>query len=323
MTSEAKTLPGESETFLSGEQPDKDANRLEKRVRRAKIAKNAAYYIFGTLIALFFLFPLVYMLATSTKSESVYAADAGTLRMFLADFAHFSRMADNYKKVFTEYDIWKYALNSLMYAAAVIVLNIVINGLAGYVMAKFDFPGKDFFSFIILFLIVVPVETSIIPLYSIVRNMLGLKGSASVLAVILPASISIFVRAVLSGDSERIRRSGNARRRGKSENILFDDSSAFQADRGYRGYVLLYRRMERLYLAYDGAFLSEARRMAAVSDSGGAYVDSEYSGNHDGRNHGFACGDQSSHLHRVYRGAEIYRAGIRQRRLENVIRFCR
>ena len=131
MTSEAKTLPGESETFLSGEQPDKDANRLEKRVRRAKIAKNAAYYIFGTLIALFFLFPLVYMLATSTKSESVYAADAGTLRMFLADFAHFSRMADNYKKVFTEYDIWKYALNSLMYAAAVIVLNIVINGLAG------------------------------------------------------------------------------------------------------------------------------------------------------------------------------------------------
>ena len=192
MTSEAKTLPGESETFLSGEQPDKDANRLEKRVRRAKIAKNAAYYIFGVLIAVFFLFPLVYMLATSTKSESVYAADAGTLRMFLADFAHFSRMADNYKKVFTEYDIWKYALNSLMYAAAVIVLNIVINGLAGYVMAKFDFPGKDFFSFIILFLIVVPVETSIIPLYSIVRNMLGLKGSASVLAVILPASISIF-----------------------------------------------------------------------------------------------------------------------------------
>ena len=118
MTSEAKTLPGESETFLSGEQPDKDANRLEKRVRRAKIAKNAAYYIFGVLIAVFFLFPLVYMLATSTKSESVYAADAGTLRMFLADFAHFSRMADNYKKVFTEYDIWKYALNSLMYAAA-------------------------------------------------------------------------------------------------------------------------------------------------------------------------------------------------------------
>ena len=59
-------------------------------------------------------------------------------------------------------------------------------------MAKFDFPGKGFFSFVILFLIVVPVETSIIPLYSIVKVLLGLKGTASVLAIILPASISIF-----------------------------------------------------------------------------------------------------------------------------------
>ena len=73
-----------------------------------------------------------------------------------------------------------------------IVLNVLINGLAAYVMAKFDFPGKGFFSFIIMFLIVVPVETSIIPLYSIVKVLLGLKQTASVLAVILPSSISIF-----------------------------------------------------------------------------------------------------------------------------------
>ena len=73
-----------------------------------------------------------------------------------------------------------------------IVLNILINGLAGYAIAKYTFPGKRFFNFIIIFLIVVPVETSIIPLLSIVKSILGLNGYMSVLAVILPATISIF-----------------------------------------------------------------------------------------------------------------------------------
>ena len=169
-----------------------EAERIRVKVKRKKIAYSTIYYICGTLLALFFLFPLVYMVATSTKSESTYASDAGTLMMFLLDFKNLSAATDNYNKVFVAYGIWQYALNSVVYAAIIIVLNIVINGLAGYVMAKFDFPGKGFFSFIILFLIVVPVETSIIPLYSIVKVLLGLKGTASVLAVILPSAISIF-----------------------------------------------------------------------------------------------------------------------------------
>ena len=44
----------------------------------------------------------------------------------------------------------------------------------------------------ILFLIIVPVETSIIPLYAICKRMLGLSGYWTILGVILPASISIF-----------------------------------------------------------------------------------------------------------------------------------
>lgn len=172
--------------------PQTDVLLSKKRARRRKAVFSTLYYVCGSLLAVFFLFPLVYMLATSTKSESSYAADAGSLMMFLPDFKNLSAAGDNYGKVFTEYGIWKYALNSIVYAAIIIVLNIIVNGLAGYVMAKFDFPGKGFFSFIILFLIVVPVETSIIPLYSIVKVLLGLKGTMSVLAVILPPSISIF-----------------------------------------------------------------------------------------------------------------------------------
>ena len=157
-----------------------------------KTVKEVVYHVVGIVLSIAFVLPILYMLATSTKSELAYAESIGTLNMFLPDFANSAIAFENYKSVLVNYDIWKYALNSFIYAAIVIVLNILVNGLAGYVMAKLSFPGKRLLSFMIIFLIVVPVETSIIPLYSIVKIMLGLKQQMSVLGVILPAAISIF-----------------------------------------------------------------------------------------------------------------------------------
>ena len=157
-----------------------------------KAVKEVIYHIVGIVLSLAFIMPIMYMIATSTKGEVAYAESVGTINMFLPDFANTGVAFENYKNVLLNYDIWKYALNSFVYAAIVIVLNILVNGLAGYVMAKLTFPGKRLLSFMIIFLIVVPVETSIIPLYAIVKVMLGLKQEMSVWGVILPAAISIF-----------------------------------------------------------------------------------------------------------------------------------
>lgn len=171
---------------------DLEPNFTPAKRSKKKIVKSVIYYVVGTVLSIFFLLPLFYMIASSTKSEESIAFASGTIMMFIPDFANIGHWFDNYKVIFGDYDIWKYALNSLLYAAIVIVFNVIINGLAGYVLAKFHFPAKGFFNFIILFLIVVPVETSIIPLYSIVKIMLGLKGTFSILAVILPSTISVF-----------------------------------------------------------------------------------------------------------------------------------
>ena len=158
---------------------------------KKKIALDVAWYVAGAVLSLIFILPILYMLAVSTKSQ--LAADRATgIAMFLPDFANLGTFFFFFWRVLTEYGIWRNALNSLIYAAIAIVLNILVNGLAGYVLSKFNFPGKKFFTFIILFLIIVPVETSIIPLYTIVTDMLGLKGPTMVVGVILPAVISIF-----------------------------------------------------------------------------------------------------------------------------------
>ena len=165
---------------------------MQKNERIRKTITNTIFYTVGAIIAIVFLFPLIYMIVTSGKSESSYVAAVGTLKLFLPNLKELDYFIKNYATVFTSYSIWKYALNSFFYAAVVIVLNVLINGLAGYALSKFEFPGKAFFNFIIMFLIVVPVETSLVPLYTIVINLLGLRGNLAILAVILPPSISVF-----------------------------------------------------------------------------------------------------------------------------------
>ncbi len=174
------------------EQLRNEPNYIPVKKSKKKIIGSIIYYIVGITLSLLFIFPLLYMVSASTKTPEADAFSAGTIMMFLPDFSNITHIFDNYAVIFGEYGVWKYALNSFAYAAIVIVFNIIVNGLAGYVLAKFDFPGKGFFNFIILFLIVVPVETSIIPLYSIAKQILGLKGNLSVLAVVLPSIISVF-----------------------------------------------------------------------------------------------------------------------------------
>ncbi len=168
-----------------------DEVTIVKKPRKSIYGK-VIYYILGAVISLTFIFPILYMIAASTKSEETIARHAGTILMFLPDFGNIGHIFDNYGILFGDYNVGRYALNSLLYAAIVIVFNIVVNGFAAYAICKLKFPGKPFFNFIIMFLIIVPVETSIIPLYSIVKTMLQLQQEFSILGIVLPSIISIF-----------------------------------------------------------------------------------------------------------------------------------
>lgn len=178
-----------SEALQTQVQEDYTSVKIPKD--KKKIVLDVIWYIVGAILSLIFVLPILYMLAVSTKSQ--LAADQATgIGLFLPDFANLGTFFENYRKVFTDYGIWRNALNSLIYAAIAIVLNILVNGLAGYVLSKFNFPGKKLFTFLVLFLITVPVETSIVPMYTIVTQVLKLNGKLAVVGVILPSVINIF-----------------------------------------------------------------------------------------------------------------------------------
>lgn len=96
---------------------------------------------------------------------------------------------DNYVTILFNTQFIRYMVNTLFYAAILIVLSIVVNGLAGYALAKIKFPFRDQWLLIILALMIVPMETTITIHFLIIAKA-GLLNT--MLGYILPMIVSPF-----------------------------------------------------------------------------------------------------------------------------------
>ena len=135
-----------------------------------------------TILALFFLFPLVWMIVSSMKPESQIYANISNLKAFLPS-KNIGDWGSAYASIFHRFPVMRYIFNSVFYAASVTIGSIVVNALAGYSLAKLNFPGKKIVLGLIIALYIVPFETVLLPLY-LVSNGLGITNSY--LALILP-----------------------------------------------------------------------------------------------------------------------------------------
>ena len=79
--------------------------------------------------------------------------------------------------------------NTLLYAAILIVLGIVVNGLAGYALAKINFPFRERWLLVIMMLMIVPTETIITINFLFIAKM-GLLNT--VIGYILPMIVNPF-----------------------------------------------------------------------------------------------------------------------------------
>lgn len=140
------------------------------------------------ILSLFFLFPVIWMLANSFKGDAAITTDMNTLRAFVPP-ALTGSFFDNYVTILFDTQFIHYMVNTLFYAAILIVLSIVVNGLAGYALAKIKFPFRDQWLLIILALMIVPMETTITIHFLIIAKA-GLLNT--MLGYILPMIVSPF-----------------------------------------------------------------------------------------------------------------------------------
>lgn len=138
--------------------------------------------------SLLFLFPLVWMIVNSFKGDAAIAHDMHSFAAFLPPVIT-KGFLNNYTKILFHTDFLRYLVNTVLYAFIMVVLGIIVNGLAGYALAKIDFPFRDRWLLVIMLLMIVPME-SIITIHFFFIAKLGLLNT--ILGLILPGIVSPF-----------------------------------------------------------------------------------------------------------------------------------
>lgn len=157
---------------------------LTKKQRRI----NWILVIVLAVVSIFFLFPVIWMLANSFKPDAAITADMNSISAFIPPVPN-GNFFDNYMDILFNTNFLRYMGNTLLYAAVLILLGIVVNGLAGYALAKINFPFRDQWVLIILMLMIVPMETVITIHYLIIAKV-GLLDT--IVGYILPMIVNPF-----------------------------------------------------------------------------------------------------------------------------------
>lgn len=152
---------------------------------KVSLPKKIGMYLMLTVIALIFMFPLIWMVVSSFKDDAMIFSDITSLKAFLPAFKE--DVFFNYKEVMNRLPLVQAMLNSFSYIIVIIALGLVVNSMAGYAFARLRFPKKNLIFSIILGVMIIPAQTVMLPQFSIIYKM-GL--SNSYLALVLPAIAS-------------------------------------------------------------------------------------------------------------------------------------
>ena len=157
---------------------------MKKKITFLKIIE----YILLILLASLFLFPMLWMVASSMKPEADVFTNLTSLKAFLPSLNP-ANWFKTYEEVIARFSVGTYLLNSIFYGLTFAIGSIFVNSLAGFAFAKINFSGKKILFGILLALLIVPVETILISQFTVVEK-LGLVNTR--LAVILPGMASVF-----------------------------------------------------------------------------------------------------------------------------------
>lgn len=156
---------------------------------KKKTLGNVAFYLGNTLIALIFVSPLIWMISSSLKPEAEIFKGLNTLATFIPKAASLN----NYVEVFERINMWKFIGNSLFYVLVIILLDLLVNSICGYALAKFEFKGKGLLLTLVISLMVFPAEAIMLPMYREMADLGWINSWASLIVPFVAKCFSIYM----------------------------------------------------------------------------------------------------------------------------------
>ncbi|ADU93331.1 carbohydrate ABC transporter permease [Geobacillus sp. Y412MC52] len=125
------------------------------------------FLLYAILIAYAVITMIPFLWALSSSFKTLEEIVSGTMSFIPKKFT-----LDNYKQIFVEQELFpRWLLNSVVVAGTVTVLNLLFNSMAGYALARLQFPGRKPLFLIILAVLMIPAQVTMIPNYLILKQL--------------------------------------------------------------------------------------------------------------------------------------------------------
>jgi multiple sugar transport system permease protein len=132
-------------------------NRWLRRRYRLSLAR-IPIWIFFMVLAVAWIAPFVWMIGTSLKPSNQVMVEG-------IQWIPREVTLDNYKFVVENHPILRWTLNSVIVAGMTTITGILFGAMAGYGLARLNFPGRDALFILCLATIMVPEQIALVPLF--------------------------------------------------------------------------------------------------------------------------------------------------------------
>ncbi|MFJ5763445.1 carbohydrate ABC transporter permease [Neobacillus sp. NPDC093182] len=142
------------------------------------------------IISFIALFPILNLLISSFRPSS------DIMRNGISLVFDPSKMSfDNYLYIFTQGgNYWSWFKNSLSISAITIVLSLFFSSMVGYALALYDFKGRNLIFGFVLFILMVPFEILMLPLFQLMisMNLINTYTAVIIPSVVAPVAVFFF-----------------------------------------------------------------------------------------------------------------------------------
>ncbi len=143
--------------------PNPSRKRRYGRFSSRQLRNNLILWAVLLVIGYFWMYPILWIISAAFKtSREVFTAGPNLIPEVGAGFANFIR-------AWNVADFDRYFGNSVLYGVGAVVIAVARSILAGYVLARYSFPGRRFILALVAFTVFIPVEASVIPQFRLVN----------------------------------------------------------------------------------------------------------------------------------------------------------
>lgn len=143
---------------------------------RKRINKDLKYVLM-ILLAVFFLFPVVFMIMSSIKEDEFQViTDMSSLKAFVP----IGELGlQNYRDVFNSLNFGQQFFNSVLIMILIVLFGLLVNSMIAYALARLQFKGKNIMLSVVIALIIIPFEAVAVPLLIIVNQLPWFGGATT------------------------------------------------------------------------------------------------------------------------------------------------